>query len=107
MLKLLIEPTPDALSDPIDPAWEAATDSRQRLKCSYAMDATMPEQANYRAFTKEPLVDEPVTQLRAGLCAQELQHCGHGAAQGVLRSCCTATTEVVIGSSSKRFTRML
>lgn len=102
----MIEPVPDA-SDPIDPAWEAATDSRQRLKCSYAMDATMPEQANYRAFTREPLLDEPLTPLPAGLREQKLQLSGHGAAPGVLRSCCTATTKVVIGSSSKRFTRML
>jgi len=31
-----------ALADTTDPAWAAATDSRQRLKYSYATDATMP-----------------------------------------------------------------
>lgn len=82
----MIAPVPDA-SDPIDPAWEAATDSRQRLKCSYAMDATMPEQANYGAFTREPLVAEPFTPLGAGAaalwapsgsgCAQKLLHSDH------------------------------
>lgn len=35
----------------IDPAWEAAMDSRQHLKYGYAVDATMPGQPNYPVFT--------------------------------------------------------
>lgn len=35
----------------IDLAWEAATDSRQCLKCSYAMNASMPSYSNYLFFT--------------------------------------------------------
>lgn len=88
MLKLLTEPIPDALSDAIDPAWEAATDSRQRLKCSYAMDATMPEQANHRPFPgaihtapehgRAPCAGAAAPWAPSGSgCAQKLPHSDH------------------------------